>query len=476
MSGIVQGSSRHHATIPSQSGDTGFRHFSPQWIVLSGLFGFYLLMFLRYRPYDIDNPWFLSFSYNACIEHVGTDQFMEIKFPGGMDGTQYFGRIAAFLQCAVLNRTGWQQWPAMILSAVLIVAALGLWFIKLKKLGYGRTFVTVFLVGTGLSEPLLAAANRFRYESVSFFLLSLGLLLIASDSLFWGMLAGTLAIEVQPIALAGLIPLVVLASLTQKLRLREWLRLAAGGAASALIYLYLHANLFRSGLLPHLPAEAGGQVGGFVAAYFEDRIRHLPELIGFVIAAVAYWRKRHLIKSHYAAISALLILLFSFVISHGNPAYMIFLYPFLILASLSAFQVEENWRPALAIFLVYFLSQYAVLAYLNRGRGYRTADIRQVSDEIRTIARDRDIDDATLKIYGDYGLWFAHPRNYRAASVGTEDSIQDADLYLCFDHDMDIPAMRPVGMLFCPDILERVPLRRVQSLDVRGNTLYFYVR
>ena len=38
-----------------------------------------------------------------------------------------------------------------------------------EKTRYSRTFVSVFLVWTGLSEPVLSAANRFRYESVSFF-------------------------------------------------------------------------------------------------------------------------------------------------------------------------------------------------------------------------------------------------------------------------------------------------------------------
>ena len=300
---------------------------------------------------------------------------------------------------------------------------------------------------------------------------------MVNGDLFWGAIVATLAIEVQPIALAGLIPLVVLACVSQKMKLREWLRLAAGGATGALIYICLHEDLFRgSGHLMRLTHGTGGEVGGFVASYFEDRLRHLPELLIFAIAIVVYWMRRNRIRSNYGAISAALIALFSFVVSHGNPAYMIFLYPFLVMMALSAFQVERRWGLILVIVLGFFLSQYAVLAYVNRGQGYRTADIREVSDAIRSIADEQKIADEKLRIYGDYGLWFAHPHNYTAASASTLSTIHDADLYLCFNHSAPIVELQPRSMLFCPDILREVALRPVGSMGIRGNTLYLYLK
>ena len=155
---------------------------------------------------------------------------------------------------------------------------------------------------------------------------------------------------------------------------------------------------------------------------------------------------------------------------------MIFLYPFLVVMALSAFQMERRWGLILVIVLVYFLSQYAVLAYINRGEGYRTADILKVSDAIQSIADEQKIDDAKMQIYGDYGLWFAHPHNYMAASCQTLNSIHDADLYLCFNHPASIVELQPRYMFLCPDILRQVALRPVRSMDVRGNTLYFYLK
>ena len=154
----------------------------------------------------------------------------------------------------------------------------------------------------------------------------------------------------------------------------------------------------------------------------------------------------------------------------------IFLYPFLVMMALSAFQVEMRPRPIVVIVLVYFFSQYAVLAYINRGEGYRTADIRKISDVIHSIADEQNFNDADIRIYGDYGLWFAHPHNYIAASVSTLNNIHDADLYLCFDHHVFIAALQPRFMLLCPNILQQVALRQVRSIDVHGNLLRFYVR
>ena len=77
-----------------EAGDTHHGGEDARWwkgvlVLLLALLAFYLFIFLRYRPYDIDNPWFLSFSYNRFIEHIRSDQFAKVVFPGGMDGTQY---------------------------------------------------------------------------------------------------------------------------------------------------------------------------------------------------------------------------------------------------------------------------------------------------------------------------------------------------------------------------------------------------
>ncbi len=76
----------------------------------------YALLFQRYRSCDIDNPWFLSFSYNFWDEKIYTDYFSGYVFPNGMGGTIAFGKIATALvmlyvapqytYLAYLNRDG----------------------------------------------------------------------------------------------------------------------------------------------------------------------------------------------------------------------------------------------------------------------------------------------------------------------------------------------------------------------------------
>jgi hypothetical protein len=100
-------------------GEAGHPHYGREdarwWkavlVLLLALFAFYLFMFLRYRPYDIDNPWFLSFSYNRFIDHIRSDQFAKVTFPARMDGTRCFGLLAAFPQYVVGHIAGCGSGP-----------------------------------------------------------------------------------------------------------------------------------------------------------------------------------------------------------------------------------------------------------------------------------------------------------------------------------------------------------------------------
>lgn len=446
-------------------------------LILLSLFAFYLLMFQRYRPYDIDNPWFLSFSYNTCVEHIYTDQFMNVRFPGGMDGTQLFGKLAAYTQCGVLGLTGWNQWCAVILAATLVVLSLGMWWLQLRKLEYSDSFNVCFLVAAGISEPFLSTANKFRYEHLSFALLSLGLLLISYRKPLWGMFVAALAVEMEPIALAGVIAALVLACSVHKMTRGLIVRLVFGVSLAGAIYLALHPNVIHIGhYLSQVKQKEGVHIGGFVATYFLRRLRHLPEAICFIVAAVFYWRRRQSMRSHYFGLSALAITLFSIVMPHGNASYMIFLYPFLLGMALVAFRAEHRARLTLFIVILYVVPQYGFLMYMNRNQGYRLWEIQKASRSIRDASQQLGIRDEQLRIYGDYGLWFAHPHFYRAASMTTTDYIQDADLYLCYDSWSAMKGLAPAHMFYCPDLKQRLPLRLLSTIPMRDRILHLYAK
>jgi hypothetical protein len=447
------------------------------FIILSGLFIFYLGMFLRYRPYDIDNPWFLSFSYNSYVEHICTDQFMNVRFPGGMDGTFFFGKLAALVQFALLSHVGWQQWPTAVIASSFVVFSLAMWWIQLRRLGYSDSFVSAFLIIAGLSEPFLSAANKFRYEYFSFALLSSGLLVVAYRKPVLGILVAALSVEVQPAAVIGLIPAIVLLYSMNRRTIGLIVRLACGLLLAVAAYFSLHPGILHlSHTWRHSELSSVVWSGGFFSSFFFQRHRHLPELTIFLVAGVHYWRKRSEISSHYLGISALAMSIFSLIMPHGNPSYMIFLYPFLIAMALSVVKVERQLKAVTILACAYAVLQYAPLIYMNRNLGYRLQDIDQVAALIRDAERQLAIRDDDLRIYGDYALWFAHPHFYRAAAQTTILDAKDADLYLCFDHPLQGALPISEGMFLCPDIKRVVPLRLLSTAMVRGSELNLYCK
>ena len=453
-------------------------HFARTWLaILFGLFVFYAATFLRYRSYDIDNPWFLSFSYNTCVEHIYHDAFMNVRFPAGMDGTFLFGKLAAYVQFAALGKLGWQQWPAMLLSSSFVLFSLGIWGLLLRRLGYTSAYVNLFLVAVGFSEPFVSAAEKFRYEPFSFGLLSIGLLLISYEWVAVGVFLGALAVEIQPIACVGLIPILVFTFWTRKFSLALVFRFMGALLIAGCLYFVLHPSIMNiRDYLSNGQMVRGASRGGMLAAYFVQRPRHLPELVCFLIAGPIYWRTRRTVQSNHLAISCLAMALVSVFIPHGNASYMIFIYPFLVSVALSAYRVELRAGLALALVLLYAIPQYVVWAYLNGDRGYRTEDIRQVSGTIATVSKQLGISDDAVKIYGDYGLWFAHPHLYEAATRNTVQDADRADLYLCYERSIQIEAFSPTDVFYCPDLKRLVPLRLIATVTVHGNELYLYTK
>jgi hypothetical protein len=396
-----------------------------------------------------------------------------------MDGTHLFGKLAAWTQWLALSHAGWQQWPATVLSACTIVLGLAFWWLQLRRLGFSTRFISCFLAVAGVSEPFVAAASRFRYEFLTFTLVSAGLLLVACGRPFLGAFLAALAIESEPMAVAGLIPIVVLACHVDKLNSRLILRLSAGVALAAACYFALHSGSLHAGSAGATPIP-GPSLGlnGFFRDYFITRLRHRPELVCFVLAGAVYWRRRRAIGSHYPGhyfgIGALLLTIFSAIVPHGNPAYIIFAYPFLVAAALTAFDAERRpWLIAGCAMLL-FLPQQIYLLYLTRGQGYRAAEIAQVSQAIAHAAQQLNLPDDRLRIYGDYRLWYAHPHFYRGAAEVTRGSVHDADLYLCFDAPPGPAELEARFVFYCPDLKAMVPLRPLGSVELHRRTLFLY--
>ena len=447
-------------------------------LVLAALFLLYQVLFLHYRPYDVDNPWFLSFSYQQHVEHVRTDEFFRMRFPFGMDGTQFFGRIAAEGQAAVAAVFGWQQRPMALLSSSTVVAALGLWAWSLRRMGYAPRLILTFLIAAGTAEPYVSAANRFRFEPLSFLLASAGLLLSTYDLIFLGIFVAAIAIETQPSALLGLVPVLIFNlarhGLSAKLVARAAAALALAAAATVLLHPALwHLMRFGAASSGTVPFNVIADHSGFIAYFL--LLRHMPETL---FLAVTPWifllRGKRLPKSAgWIAWSALAAAALAVLSPHPNVIYTMFFYPLLLLLALLWFNEQQlAWIAAACILSA--TAQYAYLVHLNRGQGYRNEDIAKVSTMIAQAEQDLGLNDTDVHLFGDYSVWFAHPRNFVAASGNNAPYAPSADLLLCY-RQRPPGASQPQAMLYCDAMLKALPVHRLlNSTTIRGNTVWLY--
>jgi hypothetical protein len=65
------------------------------WAAAVATFLFYIALWGLYRPYNIDDPWFMSFSYDLCHRQSELDLAFGGRFPNGMGGTIAFGKLVA---------------------------------------------------------------------------------------------------------------------------------------------------------------------------------------------------------------------------------------------------------------------------------------------------------------------------------------------------------------------------------------------
>ena len=448
-------------------------------LALAALFLLYQLLFLHYRPYDVDNPWFLSFSYAHHVQHLRTDEFLHMRFPYGMDGTQYFGRIAADGQAAVASLFGWQQRPMAILSSGTIVASLGLWAWALRRMGYAPRLILTFLIVAGTAEPFVSAANRFRFEPLSFLLTSAGLLLSTFDFVFPAILVAALAVETQPSALLGLLPVLAFNlqrhGLSWKLAARTALALVLAAAFTLLLHpalwQLLHAGQSTTGSVPLQVLAADHS--GFIAYFLMPR--HLPETLFLAITPWIFLLlgRRLPAKTAWIAWSALAAAALAVLSPHPNVIYTLFFYPLLLLLALLWFS-ERHLPWIVAACVVSATAQYGYLAHLNRGQGYRATDIAIISDMITQGEQSSGMHDADVRILGDYSLWYAHPHNFVAAGENNAAYAATSDLLLCY-RQRPPGASQPRFMMDCDEMLRLRPASRLLgSSIVRGNTVWLY--
>lgn len=458
------------------------RHFRLTFgTVLLILFTTYLCLFLSYRPYEIDNAWFLSFSYG--FRHgIPTDEFMSVRFPAGQDGTILFGKIAAAIQGIPGEMFGWQQFPILVLHAMLLVCSLACWAFVLRRSGISQRVTLLFTAALGISEPIVSAVQRFRYEAEGFWFFSAGLALIAADLPFLGIFLSCVAVETQPIALLGVIAALFFSWSTRKSLARFFGQAFSALLAAAALYLVLHPDVFRIAQAVRALRVSGHQVWTpGILRYFWSA-RHIPEALAFLFTAICLAIRFQKSRSFaipqplvWMVMSSAAMLFVGYFIKHTNPAYVVYVYPLLVCVLMHLFRGQRWQTGVAAIFCVYFAVQYIVLVDLNWGAGYRKQDILQVSEDLRRAADMLHTPVNDLVLTGDYSLFYSHPANFHANTSGNAKYFNESDLVLCFDgplHGVSQP-----GLLTCGAYLGSRPSLQLLFTDmVRGNQLHFYAQ
>jgi hypothetical protein len=446
--------------------------------ILLTLLGLYVLMFQRYRAYEIDTPWFLSYSWNYQHSSVQTDEFGGAHFPQGMDGTRLFGKIPANLQCLLLDRTGWMPFPATMLSTVFTVASLALWWFALRKMGLSPRLIGIFILLLGLTEPVLGMAEKSRYEFWTFFLASLGLLIGLYGFEFAALAVSFIGVEAEPIAVAAVLGVATVLFVRSSSRPRLLAKFVAAALAGAGLYVALHPHALDE--LLHTPPGREFPIGIIFLVHFWERKRHLVDLVVLTIGVALYLRRGRAIPYPEIAWAATVVMVALALPPHIHVSYMVFLMPFLLLTALLGYEHSPHlaWLPALLG--VALLAGYGYLAWKNRNEGYRVSDIQRVSAALHEAESRFHYDDDKLRIVGDASLWYAHPNNYFASNTTVRStpmgvrSLQMGDFYLCYPGKLQEGSLSVVGIVTCSMLQQSIPLTLVQSMQVGNHTLYLY--
>ena len=446
------------------------------WLLLLGIF--YSVLFQRYRAYEIDNPWYLSFSRNFWVHRFREDYFLNGVFPDGMGGTEVFGRLPALIQGAFLNSMHWMPIPAMLLSTAVVLAGLWMWYLFLYSSGFSKEQSIANVLALGVTEPFVGMADRFRYEPYAFLLLATTFWLVSKGRSQLALIMGLLALEIEPAA--GMVFLSVCLLLVRSGMSWKGFFAALGIAVLCFwaIYWILHPHFFA--ILRATDWHRGAaqrEVGGFLQAYFVDRKRHLLELALLTGCAVFYarhFRQAPSMVKRMAEVVCLLSLC-SFAMRWPTPAYMVFWYP-AALVVVGWCLPTVGW-PVWGLPLLmagFMLPQYAALVWINREEGYRPADLKAVHASILLAEQRAGLDDQTTQIMGDYSLWFAHPEHYRGLARTTMRFIDQENLFLCFEQPLRQPEMVDPLVRYCDDVRQNVRVRDLGVLEVRGHLLHIF--
>ena len=382
------------------------------------LVAIYLIVGGIYRPQNLDDGWTLSALYEYYVHGAQQDKlFGATLASGGQDGVYHFAKIQAIIYGAILDIVGWTRSAGHAVSTLFVGLGAATWGLITKRLT-GRSHLAVAtVILLILSEPFFGPANQSRPEALTFFFASVAFALYLYDRPFLSGLFIGLAFEVHPAGLfAGLYVTSAFFAKAMKTGLKELLfsrqtaLLFLGSLFGLSAYLLLHAEALST-LLQSL-SESNTGISNFLVDYFlrAKYLRHIPELIFFVIMLGVFVRGRHwadaqpLVWLCVVAGSSLLVL------HRGNIHYVLYLYAPLMLISLWVADRYKKLYLTFALCLAFFAAQYGVVYYLNRSYSFDA-----YSEAVKEAVPNDD-----LAVVGTSNDWFIfQERSFYAYTYGS---------------------------------------------------------
>jgi hypothetical protein len=358
----------------------------------------------HYRPYDLDDPWLLSLSYNYVNKGISTD----LSFGDPGNGVQFYGKIHAYLIGIPLNALGWTRLNGEILSILFMLAALALWMAILQKSKFSRELSAAFALTALLLDPFFSSATSTRSEAFVFLLLSLSVLLFKNRYYFGSMLTTWFAIETHPIGILIFFYLAaVYASeppehkfLFQKPN-RRTIFLLSGFTLGAACFYLLHADTL-SGLAATLMEKNTPKnipsYGPLFDYFFKTKyLRHLPELALFLAALMLFLKNRLYKTERFIWFLLLSTIVACFCVRRPNFHYAVFFFPAILLLILRTSQILGHLRTVIIFLAVLLLPQYGFVYWKNKD-----FDLQKGIQAVKTA-----VPADGLPIVGNSNEWYA---------------------------------------------------------------------
>jgi hypothetical protein len=368
----------------------------------------YHILQLNYRLAEIDDTWWISFSYNFFHHGITYDLISGSNVFSA--GVQHFGKTYSFLIGVFLDFFGWTKPSSYFLSLLFIFGGFISWYFILRRFQYSRELCVTFCVTGLLLDPFFSAAVSARSEAFVFLVSSLAFLLFVFDRYFESMAVAWIGLETHPIGAVAFFLMAAAFWAPRPLHLpprpkisRIWILSSAGFGLGALYYLLLHSDG-----LAQLPQSllsqnqlSGQSVQNFMFDYFfhSKYHRHLLELALLVFCAWEFFRYKIFLKDPLIITLSISLLLFTLIFRRPQYHYALYFYPAFLLIVARVFEARWNLRWMVWGFLAALLPQYAFAYHLNQGYDYNL--------EIRTY--QKMIPEDSLPVMGGPDAWFAFP-------------------------------------------------------------------